>query len=195
MEQKPIEESEVIKRTKRNKKTANLLTFVIDENDRLPRRIARFLHWAAEDMPGRFIEPNIIARIACNLKHTPKLDSLDVRKVKNAMGGAKKILLAEYHSSLKAARGIGYRATFDDTDLAQQQLETDAANIVRGVERMEVTRSAIRINKINDPAVRARVVRLSGVVKKLTSAEVLEKLRLPSPAVDKKPPNNQNHEK
>jgi len=169
--------------TKRNgNSSAASATFnyKVDPEASIPRRLAEFLRWAAQEYPKRAISLPLAAKIVLILPRAPTIDGKEVERLRNAVASARKILLHEHKRGLCNIPGSGLRATIDSEDQATTEVERAARRAIGAIEQLDQNRAAVKLSEITNPEVRARVSRVAAACRALTSAEVLEKLRLPS---------------
>jgi hypothetical protein len=159
-------------------------SYRVNEKLAIPRRLAEFLFAMADEQPGRPIKLPVVAKVVLILPSLPAIDGKDVKRLKHAINRARDILLDEYKCGLDNIPGEGLRATANSNDFVKGQISQVARRAAAGFKRLDRNRAAVKMSEVTDPEARARMQRITSVCKTLTSADVLEKLRLPSASED-----------
>ena len=159
------------------KKAINFKNFKVDAGESVSRRLARLLDWAAEEMPGRSVSYQEAAKIVLLLPRLPGADSREVESIKSAKSRSRKILLMERKRGLVATEGIGIRATTDDDDLVENQVEVDARRVVQASEALDRSTGALKAVKIKNPALKSRFSSINKASRLLINNDVLGRLR------------------
>lgn len=152
--------------------------YSVDPDQSIARRLAAFLHWAANTVPARAIPLQHAAKIVLIMPRVTGPDSREVQSIKSAIPRARKILLEEYKRGLVSVSGMGIRATIDDDDLVQEQVEKDSRRVVSAHEALSRSSAAVKMNKIQDVELKKRFMRITKASR--TLANPISELRLPS---------------
>ena len=161
----------------------SLQNYVPKVEDSIPRRLACYLFSESLKRPRRIIDLPTIAQAVLMRNRKPSDDSSFVEQVKNAVGGAKRIIQKEFGVTITGVKGRGLRATVDDEDIAGTTYEQKARIVENGIRGLDEVRGLIKANNIADPAKRARVNAISSACRLLTSADIIAKLAAP-PKID-----------
>lgn len=103
-------------------------------------RLARFLDHVAQELPERFVDKRIAAKIAFAQKRLPGEDSDYVKKrLPSAMQGAKRILNKKYKRDLFCDKVEGIRATTGDEDVVKTTHRVKRRRIVSAINSYETT--------------------------------------------------------
>ena len=167
--------------SKHKPKSALDYNYSVDTTQGLNWRLASFLNWAAEELPGRAIPYQQVAKIVLVKPRMPTADGPEVRQIKSASGRARRILLTQYKRGLVSIPGMGIRATVDADDTVVNQVESDARRTAAAVEALERSTAAVTSSEIHDAAVKRRFSKLTKATRTLTAPDVFQSLRLPQP--------------
>lgn len=147
-------------------------------------RLAMFLDWAAQEMPGRAIPYQHVAKIIMMKSRMPSPDSTEVRQIKSAITRARGILLAHFRRGLRTVDGVGIRATTDDTDLVKHQVENDVRRLKQVADAVDRSVSVVNASAIKDRDVRKRFSAITRFNKALRGPNMLDNLRILPPKKD-----------
>ena len=159
------------------KKALNFKNFKIKKDESIARRLSKLLDWAATEMPGRSISYQEAAKIVLMLQRIPVADGRDVDCIKSAKTNARKILLSECKRGIVSVEGVGMRATTDDDDLVENQVELDARRVINATEALDRSAGAVKSSKIRNPALKARYSNINKANRMLINSDVLSKLK------------------
>lgn len=156
--------------------------FVNDPSDSIDaERAARFLNWAAVNLPHRFVPWTWVTKHARGLPKLPSLGNGDLLLIRSRIGSIKSILWKEYGRrttpSPRYHQEPGIRALVDDDDHARNDLVPNKKRIHNSILRLSDTRSKIDTSKMNDNGLVSMVLGMDPVIKSLTSSTLMNKLR------------------
>ena len=132
-------------------------------------RLAQFLDHVARELPKRFVNKRIAAKIAFAQKRTPGDDSDFVKKMlPSTMQGAKRILNRKYGRDLFCDKIEGIRATVDDEDVTKTTHRDKRRRIVSAINSYETTDGLVDVRKLSG-AVRIEIQKARKAHKALAS--------------------------
>lgn len=117
-----------------------------------PERIAFVLDWAAEHLPGVFLQYNVILRVCRRLPSTPRMGNQEVGVFKTKFHRASDILRTRYNRLQVTQTGIGVRASFDDADATRNALPPKLKRLASAKRSVLVTLDAIDPAKLPSTA-------------------------------------------
>lgn len=116
----------------------------------LAEAIAHYLDWAAKMRPHEYVMMMEIAYCAMDLRTRPRENSEDVDFCKGKMDSARKVLLRDYNRRVVFRRGLGYRATVDDLDMAKGPASKQANAVANATKKLSEIVNSIDVKKIPD---------------------------------------------
>lgn len=155
-----------------------------DARKSLAHEIAHFLDWAARERPGVWVRANEIAQVAFRISRLPRFKTEETLMVQRAMHRVGLILRKEYRRERQIKRGIGYRASVDALDVANNVLPGTVKSFQRAAERMKDV--AANVDTARLPATpegrraRAFVDNVQNVAKRLTAPSFTQQLLPPA---------------
>jgi hypothetical protein len=114
-------------------------------------RLAKFLDHVAIELPKRFVNKRIAAKVAFAQKRMPGDDSDFVKRMlPSAMQSAKRILNSEkYNRDLYCDKVEGIRATVDDEDVVKTTHRAKRRRIVGAINSYEITDRLVDLHKLS----------------------------------------------
>lgn len=174
-----------VNRTRKSARTSSrsvsfFNNFVPDHTLSEVDRAAQFLDWAAQHMPMRFVPYAWIAKHAIIRPRVPGPDSPEVVMIRKKIGAIKRSLWERYgRRTVPAPRGqeLGIRATTDDDDIAGTDFLSNKRRIYNGIKRLEDTRSKMDPSRMRDHGLKAMVIGMDSVMRKLTQPDLMSRLK------------------
>lgn len=154
--------------------------FIPDQSLTEVDRAAQFLDWAAQNMPMRFVPYTWITKHAIIRPRVPGPDDPMVASIRKKIGAIKRSLWDRYgRRSVPAPRGqeLGIRATVDDDDIAGTDFLANKRRVHNGIRRLQDTRSKIDPARMRDHGLKSMVQNMDPVLKKLTSGDLMNRLK------------------
>lgn len=152
---------------------------VLQVEESIPARIARFLDWAASEYPRSLIPMNLVYKAIMGMARTPTMDSSEVERLRSRMYAAKKHLHKVYGRTLVSEPGVGIRASVDSNDIVEGPLERAARRVESARLQADAVSALIKPSQLSAKN-RSRHNDVAEALRKLSSPAVLGKL-LPRP--------------
>lgn len=140
-------------------------------------RIAEFLNKCATNYPHSIILYEEITQAIFTLGRVPDQRSANVKSVRGQMSSAAKLLMTKYERSLVTCRGVGARASVDNSDVLRESLTKDAERHRQTGEKLK--RTAELIDPVilekelkglkGDPTLKQEMIELSAWLKESMS--------------------------
>lgn len=112
-------------------------------------RLADFLNYAAEQLPGTLIDKRIVAKVAFLQKRTPPQDSDYVKKnLRNHLRNAVRILKRVHGRDLFSDKVDGLRATVDADDISRTTHRRKRNRVLSSIKSFEETDALVDIRQL-----------------------------------------------
>jgi hypothetical protein len=120
-------------------------------------RLAAFLNAGADELPYRFFDRKLVAKIAYGLSRAPGEDTLYMKKLSSALSSASTILMATHKRGVWTDRVEGVRATVDAADLAKTVRRRKVRRMAGSARSLDATDKVIDTNEIKDTKLKREV--------------------------------------
>lgn len=158
-----------------------------NESGKLPGkgfRIAAFLAWWVQKLPGDFASYNEIVKAIEGYDHLPQYKGREALAVRKLMQAARYHLRKHHSRDLLTSRGLGARATIDDADMIRNVSTVQAMAVERSVRKLAETDAMVDVNHVPDTPENAPLKRwyktsVRGILKQIANPEFAQKLLPP----------------
>jgi hypothetical protein len=150
------------------------------------RRAADFLDWFAQRYPEQFVQYNVLYRAIMGFARTPRIDSIDVDRLRKSLSRTKKLLNANYGRGMIRVRSLGVRATCGDDDRVNHELPKAFSDLAGKKEAIERIIKDINPRLIVDPKMRSWFTRDARGIIKMMNDENVDIRALPPAAREEK---------
>lgn len=113
-----------------------------------PYRTAHALDWASIHLKGQAIPYNNLLKAIEGYASMPRLNTLEVNRLRNSMTRVREILRVKYDRALVIVPGIGARATVDDEDQANNSVKPQTRRFIQVGEALKKRVDMMDISKI-----------------------------------------------
>ena len=121
------------------------------------QRCAAFLNAGADELPYRFFDRRLVAKVAYGLSRAPGEESVYMRKLSSVLCGANEILKKDHNREVWTDRLEGIRATVDLSDLAKTKRRKKVRRVASSVRSLDETDQMIDINQIKDAKLKREI--------------------------------------
>lgn len=171
------------------------LTQFKTEEKAICRRVAAFLAWCAAKYPYQIITYEEVTQAIFDLSRIPTAGSRHVKSVRGQMSSTGKILMDGYKNTLITMRGIGVRASVDDSDILRYSVTKEADRHRQTGKKLTETAALVSPEKLKaqteglkgDSVLREEMIQLSAWLTESVSKYV-KTLQKPSMAAALLPP-------
>lgn len=120
-------------------------------------KIADILYFVSQHRPKEAVPCPLIAKKIFGSLVAPRANDVQNKKIRGAMGEARKVMMRKYAQGLRAVRGEGFRATVDQDDLANTQLSSQVKRVEGAVKSVQGTLAITNVSEIRDRSLRVWV--------------------------------------
>lgn len=156
------------------------------EDKSIRGRVTEFLLWCAERYPRCTITYEEITQAIFGLGRVPDPRSKNVKSVRGQMSSAGKLLLGQHAKTLITERGVGARASVDESDKARESLPGSVKNYQQAADKLKKVAESIdqlelsrEIKALVDPQLRQELSDVAEWHRELIN-KVIKNLNRPS---------------